>query len=119
MYPHFYLKTHLPIGLFHPRWLLDGPPVITRSQPWKMSRSCVTPDVSMDYLTGDRYKDAGEQLMVHTIQKAVEKLHSLPAGQKEAFALSFVQGATRLSKHQDNLTTSRLRIPATLPNALP
>ena len=44
----------------------------------------------MDYLTRDRYEDAGEQLMVHTIQKAVKKLHSLPVGQKEAFALSFV-----------------------------
>ena len=31
MYPHFYLKTPLPIGLFHPRWLLNGPLVITRS----------------------------------------------------------------------------------------
>jgi hypothetical protein len=90
MYEHFYLKTPFPIGLFYPRWLLDGPSVITRSQPWKMSQSRVTPDISADYLTGDRYTDSGEQLIVHTMQKMTEKLRSLPAGQKEAFASSFV-----------------------------
>jgi hypothetical protein len=119
MYEHFYLKTPLPIGLFHPRWLLDGPAVITRSQPWKMSRSRVAPNVSADYITRDRYEDDGEQLIIHTMHKVVDKLKSLPAGQKEAFASCFVQGATCLTKHQDNLTTSRSKIPTTLPDTLP
>lgn len=118
MYEHFYLKPPLPIGLFHPRLLLDGPPVITQSQPWKMSQSRVAPGISADHLTGDRYEDSGEQLIVHTMQKMTEKLCSLPAGQKEVFASSFVQGAAQLSKHQDNLIVSRAQIPAALPDLL-
>jgi hypothetical protein len=56
--------------------------------------------------------------MVYTMHKAVQKLKSLPAGQKEAFANSFVKGATKLVKQQDTLITSRLAIPSTLPDAL-
>jgi hypothetical protein len=55
-----------------------------------MSQSRVTPDISVDYLTKDRYTDSEEQLIVHTMQKMTEKLRLLPAGQKEAFASSFV-----------------------------
>jgi hypothetical protein len=64
-----------------------------------MSYSCVTPEFSVEYVTGNRYEDNREQLMVHTLHKAVAKIKSLPAGQKEAFVANFVKGATQLSKH--------------------
>ena len=83
-----------------------------------MSHSRVTPEFSIECVTSDRYKDNREQLMVHTLYKAVTKIKSLPAGQKEAFVASFVKGATQLSKHQDNLIVSRVKISTTLPDTL-
>ena len=118
MYEEYVKARPLAIGLFHPRWLLDGPPGVTRENPWKMSRERETPSASSRYITGDRYIDHGEQLMVHTLHKAVQKLKSLPAGQKEAFASSFVKGASKLSEQQDKLTLSRVLIPTRLPDAL-
>jgi hypothetical protein len=55
-------------------------------------------------VTGDRYQNDGEQLMVHTLRKAVQKLKALLTAQKEALASSFVQGASKLSEQQGVLT---------------
>jgi hypothetical protein len=118
MYEEHINGRPLPIGLFHPRWLLDGPPVVTRQNPWKMSRQRQAPITSETYVTSDRYVDSGEQLMVHTLHKAVEKLKSLPAGQKEAFASLFVKGTSNLTNRQDKLMASRSAIPTRLPDAI-
>jgi hypothetical protein len=37
MYPAFVRCCQLPLSLFHPRWLFDGPPVL--HEKWKMSWS--------------------------------------------------------------------------------
>jgi hypothetical protein len=84
-----------------------------------MSREREAPSASSSYVTSDRYTDHGEQLMVHTLHKAVQKLKSLPAGQKEAFASLFVKGASKLLEQQDELTSNRASIPTRLPDALP
>ena len=60
---------------------------------------CVIPEFSIEYITSDKYKDNREQLIVYTLYKAVIKIKSLLAGQKEAFVANFVKGATQLSKH--------------------
>jgi hypothetical protein len=57
-------------------------------------------------------------MIVLGLQKAVSKIRSLPAGQKEAFTSSFVKGTNKLAEHQDVLTASRRAIPAELPKAL-
>ena len=56
--------------------------------------------------------------MVHTLHKAVEKLKSLPAGQKEAFASLFVKGTSNLTNRQDKLMASRSAIPTRLPDVI-
>jgi hypothetical protein len=56
--------------------------------------------------------------MVYTLHKVVQKLKSLPAGQKEAFASLFIKGASKLLEQQDKLTSSQALIPTRLPNAL-
>jgi hypothetical protein len=56
--------------------------------------------------------------MVYTLYKAVQKLKSLLAGQKEAFASLFVKGAFKLLEQQDKLILSQALIPIRLPNTL-
>jgi hypothetical protein len=118
MYKEYINGRPLLVGLFYPCWLLNGPPVVARENPWKISREQEAPSASLSYVTSDRYTDHGEQLMVYTLHKAVQKLKSLPAGQKEAFASLFVKGASKLLEQQDELTLNRASIPTRLPDAL-
>jgi hypothetical protein len=66
-----------------------------------------------------RYANSGEQLIIDTATKAVAKLRSLPAGQKEGFASGFDQLAAKLGVRQDEITSSRQALPAELPDTLP
>jgi hypothetical protein len=49
---------------------------------------------------------------------AIEMHKSLPAGQAESFAATFLKGVDKLSVAQDKLTESRQLLPAMLPEAL-
>jgi hypothetical protein len=51
--------------------------------------------------------------------KAVAKLRSLPAGQKEGYASRFDQLATKLGVRADEITSSRQALPAELPDPPP
>jgi hypothetical protein len=128
----FYLRGEpLPLSLFHPRWLLDGPGVV---RGWKMKLSSVVAvqsvptSASNPLLTpagpsslGDprRYADDGAQMIIDAAAKAVEKLRSLPAGQKESFATGFEDLTMKLSSRVDDLMASRQAVPAELPAPLP
>ena len=96
MLPFYLNNKPLPLSLFHPRWLLDGPPVIHK---WKMSLSAVSSESSplfghVDRLASShrpplRYAESGAQLIRDAASKAIETLKALPAGQKEAFISGF------------------------------
>ena len=126
----FYLRNKpLPVSLFHPRWLLDGPPVV---HSWKMATSLPSLDTSpppnrsrvgspsLDTAAPRiRYPDNGEQLIIDAATKAIQKLKSLPPGEKEGYASGFDQLASKLTFKQDELTSSRQAMPAELPDANP
>jgi hypothetical protein len=126
----FYTRNQpLPVSLFHPRWLLDGPPVI---YSWKMATSVSSPDTSPSpnrtrarpssfdiAIPRTRYASNGEQLIIDAATKAVQKLKSLPPGEKEEYASGFDQLASKLACKQDEITSSRQAMPSELPDAIP
>jgi hypothetical protein len=128
----FYLRGEpLPLSLFHPRWLLDGPGVVrgwkmklssvvaVQSVPTSASNPLLTPAGPSSLGNPRRYTDDGAQMIIDAAAKAVEKLRSLPAGQKESFATGFEDLTMKLSSRVDDLMASRQAVPAELPAPLP
>jgi hypothetical protein len=66
-----------------------------------------------------RYQDDGAQLIIDAAATAVEKLRSLPAGQKESFASGFVNLTSKLHSRTDEFMASRQAMPAKMPDPLP
>ena len=66
-----------------------------------------------------RYQDDGAQLIIDAAATAVEKLRSLPAGQKESFASGFVNLTSKLHSRTDEFMASRQAMPAEMPDPLP
>jgi len=117
---YFYRKFELiPLNLFHPRWLIDGPTVLHK--PWYIRLNNF--DYTIDeYLgtqdTRDRAIGASEQLIIDTTLAMVEKHKNLPPGKKEAFALVFKKVNDTLASHQDQKLERLQAIPRRLPDAI-
>ena len=117
---YFYCKFELiPLNLFHPRWLIDGPTVLHK--PWYIRLNNF--DYTIDeYLgtqdTRDRATGAGEQLIIDTTLAMVEKHKNLPPGEKKAFALAFKKVNDTLASHQDQKLERLQAIPRRLPDAI-
>jgi hypothetical protein len=125
----FYIRNQpLPVSLFHPRWLLDGPPVV---YSWKIATSAPLPNTSPSpnrthtrpssfdiAIPRTKYANNGEQLIIDAATKAVQKLKSLPPGEKEGYASGFDQLALKLAWKQDEITSSRQAMPSELPEAI-
>jgi hypothetical protein len=120
---YFYRKDEpIPSNLFHPRWLIDGPPVL--HHPWQIRLD------NIDYIrgdntitiegkhTGDRSLGAGKQLIIDTTMAMVEKHQNLPPGEKEAFALAFKNMSDSLATNQDQKLQRLKAIPRRLPDAI-
>jgi len=120
---HFYRKNEpIPPNLFHPRWLIDGPPVLHK--PWQIRLD------NIDYTrggntitmeaerTGDRSLGAGKQLIIDTTMAIVEKHQNLPPGEKEAFALAFKKMSDSLATNQDQKLQRLKAIPRRLPDPI-
>jgi hypothetical protein len=88
---YFYRKNEpIPIQLFHPRWLIDGPSVLHKPWQIRLDNYDYTRDrYTGDQDTGDRSGRAGKQLIIDTTLAMVEKHKNLPPGEKETFALAF------------------------------
>jgi hypothetical protein len=82
----------IPLSLFHPRWLLDGPLVL--HERWVIGWDSA-PNLqrqSSDRHAGDRYTRRGEDLIMEAALAAIKKHKSLPARQAETFASRFKIG---------------------------
>jgi hypothetical protein len=66
-----------------------------------------------------RYANNREQLIIDATTKAVEKLKSLPPGEKEGYASRFNQLALKLLWKQDKITSNRQAMPSELLDAIP
>jgi hypothetical protein len=118
LYKVFVDNVPIPLSLFHPRWLLDGPAVL--HERWTMSWDLTLnlQQQSSDRHTGDRYSRRGEDLIMEAALAAIEKHKTLPAGQAETFASRFKIGTEKLAVAQDKLTASLNALPLTLPAPL-
>jgi hypothetical protein len=116
----FYLKDEpIPINIFHPRWLIDGPFVFYK--PWNLRID--NHDYSKDKPNEDRFADdraarAGEQLIYNTALSIVKKHKNLPPGEKENFALAFKKVNDTLAERQDEKLDRLQRFPRRLPNPI-
>jgi hypothetical protein len=118
---YFYRKNEpIPINLFHPRWLIDGPTVLVyhwqiRLENFDYSTGALPPDVRH---TGDRSGGSGEQLIVDTALAMVERHRNLPPGEKEYFSLAFKKMCDSLvTQHDEKLERLQL-LPRRLPDSI-
>ena len=118
---YFYHKNEpIPINLFHPRWLVDGPSILHK--PWQIRLDnfdyTTSDDTSTEENTGDRSLGAGKQLIIDTTLAMIEKHQNLPPGEKETFALTFKKMSDSLAKNQDQKLERLTAIPRRLPDAI-
>jgi hypothetical protein len=118
---YFYRKNEpIPINLFHPRWLIDGPDVL--HEPWQIridnhdySTGAPLPE---ERYTGDRSGGAGAQLILDTALAIVERHKNLPSGEKESFALAFKKMCDSLATQHDEKLERLQKLPRRLPDPL-
>ena len=117
---HFYRKNvPIPINLFHPRWLIDGPSFLR--EPWHIrldNHDFSKGEPIEDRYAGDRSARAGEQLIIDTSLGIVEIHKSLPAGKKETFAQAFKKLYDSLAKNQVERLDRLKAIPRRLPDPI-
>lgn len=121
MYSSVVEDCPLPLSLFHPRWLFDGPAVLydcwVMSWDSELSPPARGPSLA-DRHASDRYAARGQQRVEASALAVLDKLKSLPPGMAEFFADSFAKGADSLLAQQDKKLASRKEFPATLPEPL-
>src|ERR1700730_1239471 len=98
MYASVVEECPLPLSLFHPRWLFDGPAVLHKR--WVMSWDlelilALGPSLANRY-AGDRYAAQGQQMVEELALAIFDKLKRLPLGMKESFAKAFAKGVESL-----------------------
>ncbi len=117
---YFYRKNKpIPLNLFYPRWLIDGPSVL-RSR-WHLQLENhdyskgepIQADDTRDRLVGNR-----EQLIIDTALELVERHKKLPLNKKEAFALTFGKMCESLITQFDQKLQRLQELPRRLPNAI-
>jgi hypothetical protein len=120
MYASVVEECPLPLSLFHPRWLFDGPAVL--HERWVMSwdpelMPALGPSLA-DRHAGDRYAAQGQQMVEESALAVFDKLKRLPPGMKESFAKAFAKGAESLLAQQESMLASQEAFPPTLPEPL-
>jgi hypothetical protein len=108
----------IPLSLFHPRWLLDGPAVLYKR--WEMSWDLAynPQHDGKDRYAGDRFANRGEDVIQEAALAALETLRALPAHQAERFASIFKKGTDQLTIAQSKITAGFESLPLTLPEPL-
>jgi hypothetical protein len=121
MYSSIVEECPLPLSLFHPRWLFDGPAVLYDRwvMTWDPEMDLPAPGLSLaDRHAGDRYTARGLQRAEAAALAVLDKLKSLPPGMAESFADAFAKGTDNLLAQQDNKLASRKDFPLMLPKPL-
>ena len=121
MYSSIIEDCPLPLSLFHPRWLFDGPAVLYDCwvMTWdpELAPLAKGPSLAERYAS-DRYAARGLQRVEASALAVIDKLRSLPTGMAESFADSFAKGADSLLAQQDKKLASRKELPPMLPEPL-
>ncbi|RKK88928.1 hypothetical protein BFJ68_g16837 [Fusarium oxysporum] len=103
----------IPLTLLHPRWLLDGPPVVRN---WTMSYGEQTVPEDAENL-GDRYQDGGRNMILQSALEVVRVQGSFTGQQAEEFSRLFRVQNDRLMAGFRKQEESRTLLPPRLPEA--
>jgi hypothetical protein len=118
---YFYKQNEpIPINLFHPRWLINGPSVLTkrwniRLDNFDYSRGSYPEE---ERYAGDQFARRGSQLIIDTAHMISLQHQNLPPGEAEAFAKAFQTFSKKLAKRQDERLQSLEEMPRRLPDPL-
>ena len=110
LYPAARDGIPIPLSLFHPRWLLDGPAALHK--PWKMlwDEEYIPQRQEEERYASDRFAHRGEDLIQEAALATIEQLKSLLATQAKAFASSFKKGIERLTIAQERLLATLVQM---------
>jgi hypothetical protein len=62
---YFYVrKLPIPLNIFHPRWLIDGPSVLQEQWTIRLDDQDYSQSVPEDRYAGDRFARRGSQLIL-------------------------------------------------------
>jgi hypothetical protein len=122
---YFYDKnTPVPLGMFHPRWLYDGPTVLTKKWEMTLDNTAHIRQVKPSRAVGERYTsqrfaNRGSQLIIDTAFEMAEYHKSLPAGEGTKFAALIQSINKSIIRRQDEKLFSLNNLPPRLPKPLP
>ena len=105
MYPAFEKNCQLPLSLFHPRWLFDGPPVLY--EVWKTSwhndnERAPSPTRDLD-ASRSRFHGRGEEMVKGAAMEAVLLLRKCPPSLAENYAVAVRDMNAALLEKQQGL----------------
>ncbi|KAH7231231.1 uncharacterized protein BKA55DRAFT_696126 [Fusarium redolens] len=103
----------IPLTLLHPRWLLDGPPVV-RNRTMSHGEQTVPEDAEN---LGDRYQDGGRNMILQSALEVVRVQGSFTGQQAEEFSRLFRVQNDRLMAGFWKQEESRTLLPPRLPEA--
>jgi hypothetical protein len=124
---YFYLQQEpLPLLIFHPRWLLDGPPFLQKRWVMTLPTSTENPEVlespaeslSFNRYAGDKFVNRGAEVIIKAALKAAAIHTNLPPGEATKFAAAFERSTAKLNQKQEEIVAKRQILPAHLPKAL-
>jgi hypothetical protein len=123
MYPAFVRGSQLPLSLFHPRWLYDGPPVL--HERWEMSwkdgdNALRAPSPSrLPETSRSRFHGRGEEMVKGAAMETVLLLRQCPPSVAENFAVAVRDMNAVLLEKQQELLARAKAAPLELPPPLP
>jgi hypothetical protein len=115
------LDQPIPLNLFHPRWLIDGPSVVYERWQIRLDNHDYSEGeqgVNEGRITGDRSADNGKQLIIDTSRTMVIRHQNLPPGEKDSFALAFSKMADNFLERYDDRLNRLNEHPRRLPDPL-
>ena len=123
MYLAFLRGCQLPLSLFHPRWLFDGPPVLCDRwiMLWNTNEGAprAPSPVQMPELSLSRFHNRGEDMVKGAAMEAVLLLRQCPPSLAEGYAVAVRDMNAVLLEKQRELIARADVAPLELPLPLP
>jgi hypothetical protein len=120
MYPAFVRGCQLPLSLFHPQWLFDGPLVLHEkwTMLWSDSARALTPIQELD-ASRSRFHRHGEEMVKGAAIETVLLLRQCPPALAENYAVAVRDMNAALLEKQQELLARAEQAPLELPPPLP
>jgi hypothetical protein len=119
MYPAFLRGCQLPLSLFHPQWLFDGPPVLYERwhMSWDGAQQAPSPARDPD-LFRSRFHSRGEEMVKGAALETVLLLWQCPPSVAENYAVA-VRDMNAVLLEKQQLLARAKETPLKLPPPLP